>query len=204
MQTFVVRSLRFIATMTWIFFLVLFIFVEVVIVVKAVTGDYFQRDIPVHLRSVETLPALTGHSEIVRFNRVTSADAELKLEVKPTTWTVPAIVIGFTAIAYAILSVVFQLRKILRSIRLNEPFDLGNIRRLRIISLSLLSVAVLELLGSLFNRYLLANYGGDAASHYVGQIDFGINTIIMAMIAFILSEIFRQGNALKIENEAFV
>ncbi len=204
MQTLVVRVLRFIATIIWIFFLVIFILVEVVIVVKTATGDYFQRDIPVHLRSVETLPTIKVNSDIVYFKHVIGADAKLKLEVKPTSRTVPVIFIGFSAIAFAILTVIFQARKILRSIRLNEPFDPRNIWRLRIISFSLLAIALLELLGSLFDRYLLLNYGGDALSHYVRPIDFGISTSIIAMIAFILSEIFRQGNVLKTENEAFV
>lgn len=204
MQSFIVRALRLLANIIWVFFLVVFVFVEIVIAVKAVTGGYFQRDIAVQLRSVDALPLFTENSDIVRFNQVVGADAKLKLEVKVNKWTIPVVLIGFTAVAFAILNIVFQVKKILTSIRQNELFDHHNIRRLRIISLSLLVVAVLDLLGSLFDRYLLTNYAGDAAIHYMSKIEFGFTPIIMAMVIFILSEIFRQGYALKTENEAFV
>lgn len=204
MQTLIVRFLRVIASIAWVFFLMVFVFVEVVIVFKAVTGSHFQRDITVQLRSVENLPPFNGTSDMLRLHQVIGADARLKLDVKPTISTAATILIGFTAVAFAILTVVFQLRKILRSIRSGEPFDRSNFRRLWIIGVSLLSVAILELLGSLFDRYLLENYGGDATTHYVGQINWGLDTIIMAMIVLVLSEVFRQGNILKTENEAFI
>lgn len=204
MQTFVVRALRLITTIIWVFFLVLFVFVEGVIVLKAVTGDFFHRDIEVHLRSVEALPSFTSDSGIVRFNGVAGADAKLQLLMKATPLTTSFVLIGFTAIAFAILAVVFQVRKILRSIRKNEPFDHKNIRRLRIISLCLLAIAVLGFLSSLFNRHLLTKYAGDASSHYIGKMEIGLTPVIMAMVVFVLSEIFRQGYTLKTENEAFV
>lgn len=204
MQTFIVRFLRLIATIAWVFFLVVFIFVEIVIITKAVTGDHFQHDITVQLRSVENLPPLNGTSDMLRLNHVIGAEAKLRLDIKPTMATAAMTLVGFTAIAFAILAVVFQIRKILRSIRSGEPFDRSNFRRLWIIGVSLLSIAILELIGSLFDRFLLENYGGDAATHYIGQINWGLNTIIMAMIVLVLSEVFRQGNILKTENEAFV
>jgi hypothetical protein len=105
---------------------------------------------------------------------------------------------------YLTLAIVYNLRKIFRSLRSGEPFAYENFARLQKIGFFVLSFAVLDLAKSFFNRYLLQQNFWYHGKYYSARLSFGIDIILIGLVILVLAEIFRHGYKLKTENESFV
>lgn len=99
----------------------------------------------------------------------------------------------FTATLILVFLAIHQFSKVLRSVRELETFKAINVSAFRKIGYCCLGIAAL----SFFNYWNFENYTKSS-------ISVSLNVILIALIAFILAEIFKEGNNLMEENRLTV
>jgi hypothetical protein len=191
MNHLLIRILKLIVNAAWYLLIPLFIIVSVVIGYKIVSMGYVNWDIPVYLKKVN-MPG------------VNNAMAVLKLNVKLTPALAVIVAVFFSCTAFLLFSIIHQLRKVLNTLKKDQPFAVENIKRLRLISLFVFLFAVIEFIDSLYDIQLLQLHFQEANELYKVKIAWGFTPLIISMVVLILSEIFKQGYQLKTDNESFI
>ncbi|PSL47917.1 Protein of unknown function (DUF2975) [Chitinophaga niastensis] len=199
-----IKILKFVVNAAWYIFIPLMGIVSVVIAVKIWQMGYLIWDIPVYIKQVNNLPAIQSSGASFQYLGLNNAAAVLKVKVKLTPLLVANVVIFFSASMFLLFGILHQLRKILNSLKANTPFAFENVRRLRLISLFVFMMTVLQFIDSVRNYFLLPPDFPGLADVYRIQIYWGFQPIIISIVVFVLSEIFRQGYHLKTDNESFV
>ncbi len=148
--------------------------------------------------------SITPNKPSYRFIAIAGIEGKLLFNVvlTPLLIFVALVVVGATF--YLILAIVYNLRKIFRSLRAGEPFAYENFARLQRIGFFVVSFAILDFGKSLFNRYLLQQHFWSHGKDYSAKLSFGIDMILLGLVILVLAEIFRHGYKLKTENESFI
>lgn len=200
-----IKILKWIVNAAWYILIPLMALVSVVIIVKVWRMGYLLWDIPVYLKQpASNLPALASTGTAAQFIGINGAAAVLKIKVQLTPVIVTEVLLFFSASMVCLFGILHHLRKILNSLKANTPFAFENIHRLRMISLFVFLLAVITFIDSLLNAMMLPPYFPTMNDIYQIQIDWGIKPVIVSLVVFVLSEIFRQGYQLKTDNESFV
>jgi hypothetical protein len=188
----------------WYSLLPIFLLVFVALGYKIWSAGYVNWDIPVLLKNVNSLPSLLSSSTDYQVQGIGGAEAVLKLKVKLAPAIIGVVITFFCGSAVLLFGIIYQLRKILQSLKANVPFALDNVRRLRIISLFVFLSVVVNFLNSLYSIQLLNQYFPQASAVYMVKIAWGVTPLIISLVVFVLAEIFKQGYQLKTDNESFV
>jgi hypothetical protein len=200
-----IKILKWIVNAAWYIFIPLMAIVSIVIIIKIRDMGYLLWDIPVDVRQPGNhLPALATTSTAARLTEITAATAILKIKVQLTPAIIARVVLIFSAATFLLFGTLYHLRKILNSLKANTPFAFENVRRLRMISLFIFLLAAIRFIDSIFNFVQLPPYFPAMNDIYRIQIEWGIKPMIISLVVFVLSEIFRQGHQLKTDNESFV
>jgi len=139
-----------------------------------------------------------------RFIAISGIEGKLLFNVVLTPLLIFVALVLVLGTFYLILAIVYNLRKIFRSLRAGEPFAYENFARLQRIGFFVLSLAVLDFGKSLFNRYLLQQHFWGHGKDYSAKLSFGVDMILIGLVILVLAEIFRHGYKLKTENESFI
>ena len=196
------RMLYWITTVAMYLFVLLFIFVFGVIVVRLFTSGYVIHDVPVQLKTVENLPSVSPNTNTFTFQSIPGAEAVLKLNIRLTPANIVFVFVGFLLYAYLTFTIIVQLRKLFSSLLKNNPFDIVNVRRLYTISWCLVGIVVVNLSNRFYHRYILTHYFDQ--SEYVAKLEPGWSPLLLAMTVLVLSAVFRKGYELKSDNESIV
>ncbi len=100
----------------------------------------------------------------------------------------------------AFLIIIYQLRKIFKSLTLKEPFTMENVKSFRIIGISIIFIGLFDLI------YNVSNYGING--FYILHLDEqGISSrcgvvifLFLGIMALVLGEIFKSAMEIKEEN----
>ena len=181
-------------------FSIIFLYVLYILIF---TGS-LNHNIPISIPPNDFDFSITPNKPEYRFIAIASIRGELIFNTDITPlWFVVALVIVFTTF-FLILAIIYNLRKIFRSLRAAEPFAYENFARLQKIGLFVISFAVLDLGRGLFNRYLLSKHFQDHGNSYKGRLSLEIDMLLVGLLILVFAEIFRHGYKLKSENESFI
>jgi hypothetical protein len=204
MNHFFIKVLRFVVNAAWYLILPLMLMVMIAVVYKINTKHYLDIDIPVYVKDISKLPALQLKSEFCEFTGIKQADAVLQFKAKPTFMVIVVAAFSLACSVLPLIGILYQFRKILNSLKADVPFSYENIRRLRLISLFILLFAVGKLFGDLSNLFFFNQLFSGIDTAYLPKVAFGFLQVMGSIIVFMLSEIFRQGYKLKMDNESFI
>jgi Protein of unknown function (DUF2975) len=200
-----IKILKWIVNVAWYILIPLMGLVSVIIIIRVWQMGYLIWDIPVYLKQPgNNLPALAATTTAAQFIGVNAAAAVLKIKLQLTPAIVTQVLLFFSASMVCLFGILYHLRKILNSLKANTPFAFENIRRLRLIGLFVFLLAVITFIDSVLNFMLLPTYFPAMNDIYLIRIDWGVKPILVSLVVFVLSEIFRQGYQLKTDNESFV
>ena len=160
--------------------------------------------IPVNIPPNDFDFSITPNKEAYRFIAISEIEGKLLFNVVLTPLLIFVALVVVLSTFYLFLSIVYNLRKIFRSLRAGEPFAYVNFSNLRQIGLFVLLFALVDFGLSLFNRYLLQQHFLDHGKNYTAKLSFGFDVILIGLVILVLAEIFRHGYKLKTENESFI
>jgi len=161
-------------------------------------------DIPVSIPPNDFDFSITPNKPSYRFIAISEIEGKLLFNLDLTPLLIIVVIILVLATFSLILGIVYNLRKIFKSLRVGEPFAYENFARLKRIGFYVLSFAILDFGKSFFNRYLLQENFLNYGKEYSARLSFGIDTILIGLVILVLAEIFRHGYKLKMENESFI
>ncbi|WP_188315953.1 DUF2975 domain-containing protein [Chitinophaga agrisoli] len=203
MNRYILLTLKVIVDTGWYLILPLMLIVAIVIGIQVATAGRLEWDVPVVLKTdhlpVETIDAADFHA-----TKIVKTEGVLKLDVKLTPFLTADAVLFFCLGVSLLVGILRNAREIIASLQADAPFDLANVRRLRIIGLCVLGNALLECCNSLLNIFLFNKHIREMENMYQVKVVFGMNAIIVGLVILLLSEIFRKGAQLKADNESFV
>jgi len=148
--------------------------------------------------------SITPNKPSYRFIAITEIQGKLLFNVTLTPLLIFVALVVILSTFGLVLGILYNLRKIFRSLRSGEPFAYENFARLRKVGFFVLSFAIVDLGKSLFNRYLLQQHFLDHGKYYSAKLSFGIDVILIGLVILVVAEIFRHGYKLKAENESFI
>jgi hypothetical protein len=167
------------------------------------TGN-LNHNIPISIPQNDLDFSITPNKPEYRWGGISHIKAQLVFNTDVSfMWFVVAIVL-VVGTFFLILAIIYNLRKIFRSLKAGQPFAYENFSRLTRIGFFVMSFTVLDLGRSLFNRYLLNKHFWYHGKNYHGRYDWGIDTLLIGLLILVFAEIFRHGYNLKTENESFI
>src|SRR5688572_21559141 len=161
-------------------------------------------DIPIRIPPNDFDFSITPNKPSYRFIAIAGIEGKLLFNVDLTPLLMVVSLSIVLATFYLVLAILYNLRKIFRSLRAVEPFGYANFANLRRIGYSVMLLAVVDFGKSLFNRYLLHQHFSEHGKDYNAKLSFGIDTILVGLVILVIAEIFRHGYQLKTENESFI
>ena len=181
-------------------FSIIFIYVLYLLIF---TGN-LNHNIPINIPPGDFEFTITPNKPEYQFKAISDIKGQLifSTDITPLWFIVALVLVSVTF--FLILAIIYNLRKIFRSLKAGEPFAYENFARLRRIGYFVLSFAVLDLGRSLFNRYLLSQHFWYHGKAYSGRFALGIDVILVGLVILVFAEIFRHGYKLKTENESFI
>ncbi len=188
----------------WYVFIPLFALIFCLVLYKLIFVGNVNWDIPVSIPPNDFDFSITPNKPSYRFIAISGIEGKLLFNVVLTPLLISVALVVVLSTFYLTLAIVYNLRKIFRSLRSGEPFAYENFARLQKIGFFVLSFAVLDLAKSFFNRYLLQQNFWYHGKYYSARLSFGIDIILIGLVILVLAEIFRHGYKLKTENESFV
>ena len=188
----------------WYVFIPLFSLIFLFVLYKFIFVGNIDWDIPVNIPPNDFDFSITPNKPSYRFIAITGIEGKLLFNVDLTPLLMIVALVVVLSTFYLILAIVYNLRKIFRSLRAGEPFAYANFARLRKIGYFVILFSVVEFGKSLFNRYLLQQHFWEHGKDYNARLSFGIDMILIGLVILVVAEIFRHGYELKTENESFI
>ena len=188
----------------WWVSLPLFSIIFLFVIYKLLFVGNVQWDIPVMIPPNDFDFSITPNNPSYRFIAISAIEGKLLFNVVLTPLLIVVAFVLVFSTFYLVLAIVYNLRKIFRSLRAGEPFAYVNFARLQKIGFFVLSFALLDFGKSLFNRYLLDQNFLYHGKFYSAKLSIGIDVILIGLVILVLAEIFRHGYKLKTENESFI
>jgi hypothetical protein len=161
-------------------------------------------DIAINIPTNDFDFSLTPNKPSYRFIAIAGIEGKLIFNVVLTPLLIVVALVLVIGTFYLILAIVYNVRKIFRSLRAGEPFAYEKFARLQRIGFFFMAFALLGFGKSLFNRYLLQQHFWGHGKDYNAKLSFGIDMILIGLVILLLAEIFRHGYKLKTENESFI
>ena len=201
------RLISILGTLTnliWYISLPVFSLIVLFVLYKFMVDGNANWDIPVRIPPNDFDFSITPNNPSYRFIAISGIEGTLLFNVDLTPLLIIVALVVVLSTFYLILAIVYNLRKVFRSLRVGEPFAYENFARLQKIGFFVLSFAVLDFGKSLFNRYLLQQNFMYHGKYYSAKLSFSIDVILIGLVILVLAEIFRHGYKLKTENESFI
>jgi len=193
-----------VVNITWYVAVPVFSLIFLYVLYLLIFTNNINHNIPINIPPNDFDFSITPNKPEYRFIAIASIKGELIFNAQLTPLLIAFALVIVSATFFLILAIVYNLRKIFRSLRAGEPFAYENFARLRKIGVFVLLFAVLGLGKSLFNRYLLSQHFWYHGKTYSGRLSLGIDVILIGLVILVFAEIFRHGYKLKTENESFI
>jgi len=204
MNRFFIKALRFVVNAAWYLLFPLIAVVLFAVIYKIATQHYVDMDVPVRMKEAIHLPALQPADSHYTYTGIKQVEVVLKFKASPTPPMIAILLVSLVCGILPVFGILYQSRRILNSLKADTPFAYGNIKRLRLISLFILLLAVAKWLNSAGNIMFFNSQFSKTDTIYWPRAEFSVWPIIASIIVFVLSEVFRQGYQLKTDNESFI
>jgi len=199
-----IAVLGVIINILWYVLLPLFALIFLFILYKFIFVGNIDWDIAINIPPNDFDFSITPNKPSYRFIAIAGIEGKLLFNVDLTPLLMVVSLSIVLATFYLVLAILYNLRKIFRSLQAGEPFGYANFANLRRIGYSVMLLAVVDFGKSLFNRYLLQQHFSEHGKDYNAKLSFGIDTILVGLVILVIAEIFRHGYQLKTENESFI
>lgn len=200
-----IKTLAFFTDFNWYASFVFLTIGLIALTAKFITDDYTECDLKMRYNTEQMMPnSIEPTSKNIRDITIKAQEALLSMEIRHSAARVTLIYLGFFIGGALIIMLLYNLRKIMKSLKKEEPFTHENICRLKRIALYSTLFTPLSIFNYFGNLYTLKKYVPNLPEEYwlVGDINF--MGLIIGVILFILADIFRYGFEIYEENKEFV
>lgn len=135
---------------------------------------------------------------------IEAQDATIRLRIPNNTWYIISAFVFFFLFEALVISALFNIRRVLRSLGRQSPFTSENIRRLRYTALFIGLLAPFNFLLSIVQAEIVNTYVPKAEQTFRMNWNVGLPYLVVAAVIYIMVDVFRYGMRLQQENEAFV
>ena len=195
--------INFIVNMLWAVNIVAIVFSFCTLAVVYARSSYTDISALVKYRATIESPIKPLSNEVSNIT-VSPYSARIKMHVKIN----PEIIISsfLLLILYegCITIILYHLRKVFLSIRQKKPFERENIRRLKLTAVCTAVFAPLNLLTNLLYLVEFKDQIPGFESNFKMSGTGNLVTIALALVIFVMADVFRNGSELKNENEQFI
>ncbi len=200
----VINLVSSLLTAAWYINIVLIIIGFSVLTLAFATKDYTDINIPVKLKGDHTSIALQSLAPTAKLIIAETDGAIIKIQAKVTAGIVFTAYTFFVLVEVLIMMILYHLRKIFTVLKTEQPFQMDNVRRLRIVALCLVLSTPLHIVWGIANYLTLTANVKDFSARFMMIWEDNLMGIILGVVLYIVADILRHGITLKQENEAFV
>ncbi len=205
MQTNSKRLLWFVnvlLTMAWYLNIGIVVFVLGILTYSFATGDHYDFDCLVKARTPSGVQVLQSTSVTVKDIVVTPDQYLFKMKVKNSSEQIFLIFVYFLLLEALIMTTLYQLRKVFGSFSRDALFAYENVRRLKITALCFLLYFPLDCLFA-WSNYLILQWSG-YGDQYMLVTDLSFTCIFVAIVIYIMTDVFQRGFDIQQENKEFI
>jgi len=194
---------NFIVNMLWAVNIVVIVFSFCTLAVVYARSNYTDISTLVKYRAaIES--TITPTSNEVSNITVTPDSANIKMHVKINREIIISSFLLLILYEVCITLILYHLRRVFFNIRRKKPFERENIRGLKITALCTAVFAPLNLL----TNYLYLVEFNDQIPGFENNFKIpgtgNLVTMVLALVIFVMADVFRNGSELKLENEQFI
>jgi len=190
-------NLKQIADIIWILAIagiVVIVFVSIIALFGI--GDFFSIEVPVSIDPEAVNYSVSSEKFNVERTTLEEAECEIYIE-RPSVLMVAGI--GSIALlgAIVVLLVIYQLRKIFKTLIAEDPFIRENADRIRFMGwVIIIGYIVIESLSFGMSHFLIKQFSAEGLS-FQADLDISLETILVGLVLLVLAKVFRVGTHLK-------
>ncbi|MES2376262.1 MAG: DUF2975 domain-containing protein [Bacteroidota bacterium] len=146
--------------------------------------------------TMSVVPPIKKNGEVGILN---TTNGVLSVHIDANWQNIGMLLIGYGLIFAVIVTITYQLKKILQSFSKDQPFHRSNMSRIKIIALVLISYSIVQWLFIIaVNHILIATFG---FKHLELTYDFNITCFLIGVALFIVEGIIKTGLSLEEERQ---
>ncbi|MEN0053474.1 MAG: DUF2975 domain-containing protein [Mucilaginibacter sp.] len=195
------NTFKVILSILWYANIVLIVIAFSMLTWKFITSNTIDLSIPVKYPLKAEIIKLAPVAPNIGPITFKSDQGLLNMKVKNTVGQMAMAYFFLISLEILVMTILYQLRKLLESIKQNLPFKYDNVRRLRITALCFASLTPLNILQGLSTSMLLRAYVKDYGQMVWSESFIGL---ILGIVIYIMADIFKYGFELQKENGEFV
>jgi hypothetical protein len=193
----------FILNVIWYLNLVLIVTALCTLTIVYIKNDHTDISATVNYRS-PVIMAIKAVTPDVSGVTISPQQAVIKMHARVTAGVILSSYLLFALFEVLVIGVIYNLRKVFASIHRKQPFEIENVKRLKITALCLVLFAPFNLLIDLLNYSMLNEQVPRFHEQYKITDTGNLIYIILGLVIYVLADVFAYGFQLKKENEEFV
>jgi|GEM_PF-1517423 len=204
MNRIIIRGLYILTNIVWYLFWVFLAIIVIGICIKMFTTQKLEWDVPVTINAAKYLPVTGMDTEKAQVSSLRNVEGLMKFNVPLTPLLSANVVFFFSLSMFLLGSILYNTRRIFQSLKADVPFNPENVKRLRYIGLFVIAMAVINFIDAFVKNVMFKTQLQQAGGIYQIKIVLGFWPVITGLVILVLSEVFRKGYQLKVDNESFV
>ncbi|HEU4551478.1 MAG TPA: DUF2975 domain-containing protein [Chitinophaga sp.] len=204
MNRLIIRGLYALTSITWYLFLVFVVIITIGICIKIFTGQQLEWDVPVIINASKHLPVTGMNTNRATVASLRNVEGLMQFKVRLTPLLTANVIFFYSLTMFLVGSILFHARRIFKSLKADIPFNAENVKRLRYIGLFVIAMAVINFIDMIFKNILFKAQLQQAGNLYHIKMVLGCWPVATGLVILVLSEVFRKGYQLKVDNESFV
>ena len=204
MNRIIIRGLYILTNIVWYLFWVFLAIIVIGICIKMFTTQKLEWDVPVTINAAKYLPVTGMDAEKAQVSSLRNVEGLMKFNVPLTPLLSANVVFFFSLSMFLLGSILYNTRRIFQSLKADVPFNPENVKRLRYIGLFVIAMAIINFIDAFVKNVMFKTQLQQAGGIYQIKIVLGFWPVITGLIILVLSEVFRKGYQLKVDNESFV
>ncbi|MBC7565819.1 MAG: DUF2975 domain-containing protein [Pedobacter sp.] len=199
----VIRVIKVILDVGWYFNIVLATIAGSMLFYEFAFNTYADWNTTVHIPQYDFSEKIDLNTDEVKDVILRTSTATLGLKIKNTLLVKSSSIFLLFAIECLIFSIIYHLRKLFSSLHKGVPFTFENVITLKRIAFFIALILPVQIILYLFELQILnANFSKPIKFSVDPVLNFEV--LLIAIIFYIVAEIFNSGLELKKENEGFV
>ncbi len=164
---------------------------------------YFNQEVAISLPSALTDKQAINSPDFIENAKLLRLDGRIMMNVKNSTTNTMLMICYLIALEALIITVLYSMRKLFKSLKEEKPFTAENIKNLKIIALAVLMYFPLDWLVHLANVSIASSLEG-YGEFYTLSWQPKLWIVLLSVIIYVLANIFQYGLKLDEENKQFV
>jgi hypothetical protein len=168
------------------------------------TTHKLEWDVPVTINAAKHLPVTGMDTLKAQVSSLRNVEGLMKFNVQLTPLLSANVVFFFSLTLFLFGSILYNTRRIFKSLKAEVPFNLENVKRLRYIGLFVIAMTLINFIDAIVKNIMFKAQLQQGGGIYQIKMELGFWPVITGLIILVLSEVFRKGYQLKVDNESFV